>query len=650
VCSAVLLAASIQLTASAADSVLTLIQDGTPAHPRNSEGSFATLRSGRIIYYYSQFSGGDSDFSPCRIAQIESSDEGRTWSEPRVVFTPEPGTMEMSVSLLRLASGKLACFTAIKRDKIDCRPYMRISEDDGATWSAPRLVVEAPGYFVLNNDRVIQTKSGRLIMPLGWHRLSPQAPTAYEGIDLRAVALWYYSDDEGATWTEAKTWWALPAVTVTGLQEPGVVELADGSLLSWARTDQGQQYSFHSRDNGVTWSAPQPMMTMRSPAAPASIMRLPGSSDLLAAYVDYSGQFPFELPKRTYDGRNPLVAAVSSDNGVTWQTRQLLGSDPQRDYCYTAIHFTKDATLFAYLDVSRDPKQPHRMLIQRVSLAKLTTPEDALSVRSKAVLREVMAADETWIKIHAAEALIAGGESVAVRAQMLKLSANPDALVYRVGVWRVLANTSATPAERAACVAQVEKIFLNPAAPDRSQALETLCKLRVRVTGPVLDEVRKMAADPQAPLRHLSLWALTVAEEPGARASLTALLQSPEERQRMVAAYAFRLLREKDPAALAALAQAAAREPATSAGYPYLVSAAYALGADPARSAAWQFELQKIIGNASAADAARFEACQGLLAQTTPAGRPDFAGLLASPGPDTRVGAALVILSVAARQ
>jgi hypothetical protein len=261
-----------------------------------------------------------------------------------------------------------------------------------------------------------------------------------------------------------------------------------------------------------------------------------------------------------------------------------------------------------------------------------------------------MAAEETWIKIHAAEALIAGGESVAVRAQMLKLSANPDALVYRVGVWRVLANTSATPAERAACVAQVEKIFLNPAAPDRSQALETLCKLRVRVTGPVLDEVRKMAADPQAPLRHLSLWALTVAEEPGARASLTALLQSPEERQRMVAAYAFRLLREKDPAALAALAQAAAREPATSAGYPYLVSAAYALGADPARSAAWQFELQKIIGNASAADAARFEACQGLLAQTTPAGRPDFAGLLASPGPDTRVGAALVILSVAARQ
>lgn len=282
VCCAALLAVSISFGATAADNVLAFSLAGTPAHPRSSEGSFATLRSGRIIYYYSQFAGGDSDFSPCRIDGIESDDGGRTWSRPQVRFTPGPGEMEMSVSLLRLASGKLACFTVIKRDKVDCRPYLRISSDEGATWSAPRSVVAAPGYFVLNNDRIIQTRSGRLIMPLAWHRLAKSATSSIEGIDLRGIALWYYSDDEGATWQEADTWWALPAVTQTGLQEPGVVERADGTLLGWARTDQGSQYGFESRDNGVTWSAPQPM-TLRSPAAPASIVRLPGSSDLLAA-------------------------------------------------------------------------------------------------------------------------------------------------------------------------------------------------------------------------------------------------------------------------------------------------------------------------------------------------------------------------------
>ena len=80
-----------------------LILAPSDTNPRNSEGAFATLRSGRIIYCYSQFSGGTSDFSPCQIAEIVSDDQGRTWSEPSALFTPEPKTMEMSASILRLA-------------------------------------------------------------------------------------------------------------------------------------------------------------------------------------------------------------------------------------------------------------------------------------------------------------------------------------------------------------------------------------------------------------------------------------------------------------------------------------------------------------------------------------------------------------------
>ena len=81
-----------------ATNVVALTISATAEHPRNSEGAFVTLRSGRILFVYSQFLGGHSDFSPCRIAQVVSDDEGRTWSEPRVMFVPEPNTMEMSVS------------------------------------------------------------------------------------------------------------------------------------------------------------------------------------------------------------------------------------------------------------------------------------------------------------------------------------------------------------------------------------------------------------------------------------------------------------------------------------------------------------------------------------------------------------------------
>jgi len=245
--------------------------------------------------------------------------------------------------------------------------------------------------------------------------------------------------------------------------------------------------------------------------------------------------------------------------------------------------------------------------------------------------------------------LIAGGEVAAVREQMLQLSLQADSLVYRIGVWRVLASTSATLPERAACVEQVEKIFLNPASPDRSQALETLCKLRHRVAGPALAAVRELAANPAEPLRGLALWALTLAGEAGARDSFVALLQSPEEGMRLVAAYGLRLMRASDPAVLAALAQAAAREPASTRAYPYLASAAFSLDADPARRGAWRARLEKILADESAADAFRFEACQSLLPQLNRSDRPAFGRLLASAGPDTRVGAALVILSFSAR-
>ncbi len=629
-----------------ADNALVFTLPATAEHPRNSEGSFATLASGRIIYCYSQFSGGDSDFSPCRIAQIESDDEGRTWSQPRVLFTPDAKSMEMSVSLLRLASGRLACFTVIKHGMLDCRPYLRISSDDGATWSAPRPILNAPGYFVLNNDRVIQTKTGRLIAPLAWHRGLKSADDGTEGVDLRAIDLWYYSDDEGATWTEAKIWWSMPVASRTGLQEPGVVELSDGTVLSWARTDQGCQYGFRSRDNGETWSAPAPL-ALRSPAAPASIVRLPHSSDLLAVYVDYSGQFPFVLKPETYGGRTPLVAAISSDGGVTWRVRQLLENDSQRDYCYTAIHFTANAALFAYLAASNNPAKPGLMCIRRVSLARLTAPEDARSVRARAALHDVMDQEEGWIKIHAAEALIAGGEAVAVRDKFLGLVPVADRLVYRVGVWRVLANTSPTLVERNACVAQVEKIFLNPASTDRSQALETLCKLRQVVTGRTRSMVREIAADPRAPLRPLALWSLRLAQEPGALESLCGLLRSPETGERVTAAYAFRVLRENNPVALAALAQAADREPSQSRAYPYIVSAAFSLNADPVRRPVWRAALENILATGS--DAARFEACQGLLSQAEPADQPRYVSLLEAPGNDTRVGAALTLLHLTLR-
>jgi Neuraminidase (sialidase) len=311
-------------------------------YPRSSEGSFATLTSGRIIFCYTQFYGGGADHSPARIVRIQSDDQGRTWSQPVVVVQNEGGNNVMSVSLLRLASGKLAMLYLLKNSWIDCRPQMRLSTDDGETWSEAKCILDAPGYFVLANDRVIQTRTGRIIAPLSFSRVRGSDPQSGKSIDFRQIAMWFYSDDDGATWQESNSWWALPMRSGTGLQETGIVELADGSLFSWSRTDQGAQHGFRSTDNGKTWSPPEPT-ELKSPVSPASIRRIPGTSDLLALYNDHSGKFPFPTGKRS-----PLVAAISSDGGKTWPVRKLIEGDPDGWYCYTAIHFVGDTVLLGH--------------------------------------------------------------------------------------------------------------------------------------------------------------------------------------------------------------------------------------------------------------------------------------------------------------
>jgi sialidase-1 len=337
--------------------------DPSPENQRNSEGAFVTLADGRILFCYTQFYGGTGDHHPARIVGIESSDRGRTWSPPRVVIDNEGEANVMSVSLLRLASGKLAMFYLRKNSWLDCRPWMRTSADEGRTWSDPVLMVAAPGYFVLNNDRVIQLTSGRIVAPVGFHRARQTDPSSSRSFDSRAIALWYLSDDDGLTWREADSWWGMPVVSRSGLQEPGVVELADRTLLGWARTDRGSQYGFASRDAGATWSAPT-ATSMESPLSPASLKRVPGSAELLAIYNDHSGRFPFPPGKRS-----PLVAAISRDGGRTWPLRTRLEEDPDGWYCYTAIHFDGDAVLLGYCAGDSKVGRLNRLRIRRIEMA-----------------------------------------------------------------------------------------------------------------------------------------------------------------------------------------------------------------------------------------------------------------------------------------
>ncbi|OGV51195.1 MAG: hypothetical protein A2X49_15485 [Lentisphaerae bacterium GWF2_52_8] len=327
---------------------------------RNSEGAFASLGPKRLIFAYSRFCAGHGgDHDKADIAARFSSDGGRTWTKNDAIIVPNEGGMNvMSVSFLPLKDKALGIFYVRKNGLEDCRPMFRRSYDGGRTWSEAVEVIVTPAYYVLNNDRVIRLKSGRIVLPVSLHRtLLIDKKTKKLDLDYRGIVLFYLSDDDGKTWREAKDWIA-PSLSGLVFQEPGVVELADGRILCVIRTNYGQQWTAWSSDGGEHWSAPVPS-TIMGPCAPATVKRIPSSSDLLIVWNDHRRTATWEKSKIKPElpplhplpgsaGRTPLAAAISHDNGISWGKRFCIESAPDHGFCYIAMHFTDKAILLAY--------------------------------------------------------------------------------------------------------------------------------------------------------------------------------------------------------------------------------------------------------------------------------------------------------------
>ncbi len=358
----------------------------SPGNPRNSEGSFVALRDGRILFAYTKFTGDRTDEGSAVIAARYSSDGGRTWTtRDRVLVENEARQNVMSVSLLRLSDGRIALFYLRKNGPHDCRLWMRTSRDEARTFSRATCCTRAPGYFVVNNDRVVAVRAThasplrpeRLVVPAAFHRLKRRTKTDKRAIDFACLAVYFLSDDLGKTWREGRHWRACPENCDSGLQEPGVVELKSGRLFSWARTTLGSQYGMFSGDGGESWSRPSPT-PFRSPLSPMSVKRIPATGHLLAVWNDRSGRFKrLGKPAEVTHERTPLAAAVSADEGRTWMHHTLIEHDPRMGFCYTAVHFAADDhVLLAYCAGGRKP--PYilsHLRIRRIPLRALDPSE-----------------------------------------------------------------------------------------------------------------------------------------------------------------------------------------------------------------------------------------------------------------------------------
>jgi len=334
-----------------------LVAPATEEFPRNSEGSLIELKDGTLLLAWTRFYGGGADHSPAHIAAMTSKDGGRTWSSPYVIQENTGKQNVMSVSFLRLQSGRIGMYYLEKNGPDDLHMYVRYSADEGKTWTKPERIPTPSGYNVINNDRIVQLSSGRVIVPISQVRdIGKPDPL---------VIFCLYSDDEGKTWQRSKP--DLHAAK-RGAMEPGVVELDNGDLFMIIRTQLGRIYKSVSKDKGATWSEPEPTDVV-SPEAPATIKRIPGTKDLLLVWNNNSQTGKDHISRRT-----PLTATISKDNGKSWVNVKNIETNPEASYAYTSIAFVKDQVVLTYHQVT--PESPGISLrFRSVPLAWFLTPD-----------------------------------------------------------------------------------------------------------------------------------------------------------------------------------------------------------------------------------------------------------------------------------
>lgn len=313
-------------------------------NPRNSEGAFLRGKQGEILFAYSKYHGTSRhDHGDCNIALIASYDEGETWTEPRLIARADEfgvGNI-MSVSAMEQKNGDLAFYFLIKENNMATTLGRTVSKD-GVSFVAERCDCLFPErYYVVNNDRLVRLSSGRIVAPAAYNTLEQVHADGCFGY----VTTMLYSDDDGKTFCKADQ--ELHTVPdrlnrLTGYQEPGVIELADGSIYCWIRTRYGCQYECTSPDGDLNHFTQPAASFFSSPTSPMQIKKY--DSVLYSIYnpiPKYNGR-----PEHPgVWGRTPIVIRKSVDEGESFGVLNTVEDDPTRGYSYPAMFRTKDGCL-----------------------------------------------------------------------------------------------------------------------------------------------------------------------------------------------------------------------------------------------------------------------------------------------------------------
>jgi len=314
----------------------------------------ARLKDGRIA---AVLRGGGSHIDVRgRLDIVFSSDEGETWTMPRIVVdgpnddrNPAFGVAADGTLVLAyiVAYGYPPDKTEAELRRIGTVNFLRASgiyvirsRDHGATWDPPTMIDLFKGPYPSPYGKIVTLDDGSMLMALYTTDDFMKVPMPTPGPQAN-YAYVIRSTDNGKTWGGV-------TLVGTGFDETGMIQTKKGDVLALMRSGPGVAPSMpkqalflaRSADRGKTWSVPERLT--RESEIPADLVELPDGRVILC-----HGQRNYPMG---------VHALVSSDGGRTFNLHDRLSLSwfaNNRDTGYPSSVVRKDGkvvTLYYQMD------------------------------------------------------------------------------------------------------------------------------------------------------------------------------------------------------------------------------------------------------------------------------------------------------------
>ncbi len=305
-----------------------LFESGTNGYHTFRIPAIVTTNRGTLLAFAEGRKGGRGDSGEIDLVMRRSEDDGKTWSDLKLVRDNEDNACGNPAPVVDRTTGTIFLLTTwnlgldheseiIKQTSQDTRRvFIQYSGDDGKSWSKPEEITGSVKrndwtWYATGPCHGIQLEKGknkgRLIIPCDH----------IEAITEKYFSHVIYSDDHGKTWVLGGS---TPQYKVN---ECTVAELSDGRLMlnmrNYDRAEKARKIAL-SRDGGLTWGNIYTDTVLIEPICQASMLTVslpePGKSGLIF------------LNPANEDERLNMTLRFSFDEGLTWAGSKVLHQGP----------------------------------------------------------------------------------------------------------------------------------------------------------------------------------------------------------------------------------------------------------------------------------------------------------------------------------